>query len=83
MFSQSIERVKHSGIESAFSQFLVKPGLIEQEYSRLYQQARRQREKADYVDEATIDEVIAQQVLADAERFVDRIKQFLNEIGAL
>jgi uncharacterized protein (UPF0332 family) len=50
LFSQSVQRAKHSGVESAFSQFLVKTGHIEPEYSRLYQRARRQREEADYAD---------------------------------
>jgi uncharacterized protein (UPF0332 family) len=43
LFSQSVQRTKHSGVESAFSKFLVKPGYIEPEFSRLYQRARRQR----------------------------------------
>jgi len=47
LFSQSVQRAKHSGVESAFSQYLVKPGHIEPEFSHIYQQARRQREEAD------------------------------------
>ena len=83
LFSQSVQRAKHAGVESAFSQYLVKPGLIEPEFSRLYQQARRQREEADYVEEPDINEITARQTLADAERFVDRLERFLREIGAL
>jgi len=83
LFSQSVQRAKHSGIASAFSQFLVKSGYIEPEFGRLYHQARRWREEADYSDEPVIDEAIAQQVLVDAERFVNRLERFLLEIGAL
>ena len=83
LFSQSVQRAKHSGIESAFSQFLVKPGQIEPEFSRLYQRARRQREIADYADEPDVDEAAAQQSLVDAERFVDRLERYLREVGAL
>jgi uncharacterized protein (UPF0332 family) len=82
LFSQSVHRTKHSAVEAAFSQYLVKPGDIEPEFSRLYQRARRQREEADYADEP-IDEVAARQTLADAERFVDRLERFLREVGAL
>ncbi|OGO41506.1 MAG: hypothetical protein A2Z04_00530 [Chloroflexi bacterium RBG_16_57_9] len=82
-FSQSVQRAKHSGVESAVSQFLVKPGHIEPEFSRLYQRVRRQREEADYADESNIDETTARQALSDAERFVDRLERFLHEIGAL
>ena len=83
LFSQSIQRTKHSGVESAFAEFLVRPGHIEPEFSRLYQKARRQREEADYAEDADVDEATARQTLADAARFVDRLESFLGEIGAL
>jgi uncharacterized protein (UPF0332 family) len=82
LFSQSVERAKHSGIESAFGQVLIKGGHIEPEYGRIYQQARRQREEADYA-EAVVDEAVARQVITDAERFVKRIERFLKDTGAL
>ncbi len=83
LFSQSIQRAKHSGIESAFAEFLVRPGHIEPEFGRLYQKARRQREEADYADDADIDEAAAQQTLADAERFVNRLERFLRQADAV
>ncbi len=83
LFSQSVQRAKHAGVEAAFSQFLVKPGYIEPEFGRLYQTARRQREEADYIDASNIDETSARQTLADAGRFVDRLERFLHEAGAL
>ena len=83
LFSQSIQRAKHSGVESAFAEFLVRPGHVEPEFSRLYQKARRQREEADYADDTDVDEATARQTLADAARFVDRLERFLGEIGAL
>ena len=83
LFSQGIQRSKHSGIEAAFSQFLVKPGHIETEFSRIYQQARRQREEADYADLVNIDEATARQTVMNAERFVDRLEAFLRDEGAL
>lgn len=83
LFSQSVQRAKHSGVESAFAQYLIKPGHIEPEFGRLYQQARRWREEVDYADQTIIDETLAQQILADADRFVKRLERFLQEIGAL
>jgi uncharacterized protein (UPF0332 family) len=83
LFSQSVQRSKHSGVESAFSKFLVKSGYIEPEFSRLYQRARRQREEADYADDSHVDETTARQALDDAEHFVDRLERFLRETGAI
>jgi uncharacterized protein (UPF0332 family) len=83
LFTQSIQRAKHAGVEAAFSQYLVKTGQIEPEFSRLYQRARRQREEADYAEDLVIDETTAKQILTDAERFVERIERYLREQRAL
>lgn len=83
LFSQSVVRGKHSGVESAFSEFLIKPGHIEPEYGRIYQRARRSREEADYAEDAAIDEAEARQILPEAGHFVARLERFLSEAGVL
>lgn len=83
LFSQSVMRGKHSGVESAFSEYLVKPGHVEVEFGRLYQRARRQREEADYAEDVIVDEAMARQTVADAGRFTDRLERFLKDVGAL
>lgn len=83
LFCQSVVRGKHSGVESAFSEYLVKPGHVEVEFGRLYQKARRQREEADYAEDVVVDEATASQTLADAERFTDRMERFLKDANAL
>lgn len=76
-------RKKHSGIESAFHQFLIKPGLIEPEYGTIYIKASRARQEADYADTTEFTEVRARQVLTDSERFVERIEKYLQDAGAI
>jgi uncharacterized protein (UPF0332 family) len=83
LFSQSVVRGKHSGVESAFSEYLVKPGHVEVEFARLYQKARRHREEADYAEDVTVDEAAARQTLADAERFTKRLERFLKDASVL
>ena len=83
LFAKSINRSKHSAIEAAFSQYLVKTGEIEPEFSRIYQMTRRQREEADYADQPAPDGVSANQILEDAQRFVDRLERYLRETGTL
>ncbi len=81
LFSHSIQRAKHAGVEAAFSQYLVKTGQIEPEFSRLYQRARCQREEVDYADDLTVDRQSAEEMLLNAQRFVDRIEQYFRETG--
>ena len=73
LFSQGIQHSKHAGIEAAFSQFLVKSGQIESEFSRFYQ-----REAVDYADIDNVDQIAAQQTVTNAERFVHRLEKFLR-----
>jgi uncharacterized protein len=81
---QGQERKKHSAVEAAFGELLVKPGLIEPEYFRIYRDARTTREQQDYdFTSPPLAEEKAKQVVADAERFVSRIERYLREAGAL
>lgn len=79
-----IERARHSGTQSAFGEFLVKPGSIEPEFGRIYTRARKTREDQDYdLDAAPLTAQDARQIVADAERFVERVERFLREVGAI
>jgi uncharacterized protein (UPF0332 family) len=83
LLTQHITRKKHSGVESAFHQSLVKPGLIEPEYATIYRAAFKEREDADYADTTNFTRTQARQVLADAEKFVERLEKYLREVGAI
>jgi len=78
------ERARHSGVQSAFGEFLIKPGTIEAEYGRIYSQARKAREEHDYdLDVAWPSAEEAKQIVADAERFITRVERYLREVGAI
>ncbi|MEJ2557287.1 MAG: HEPN domain-containing protein [Anaerolineae bacterium] len=79
-----IERSKHSGIQAAFNQFLVKPGMIEDEYSQIYKEVRDWREEQDYKDLVRpLDQTATTHVVRDAERFVTRLERYLHQVGAI
>ena len=79
-----VERAKHSGVEAAFSEFLVKPGRIEPEYGAIYRRARRFREEQEYSDEfERLDAARTDQILSDAERFIARLEDHLRQAGAI
>lgn len=79
-----IERARHSGIQSSFGEFLIKPGTIEAEYGKMYSRARKAREKHDYdLDAVWPSREEAEQIVADAERFVARMERYLRREGAI
>jgi len=78
-----IERSRHAGVQAAFNEFLIKPGLIEIEYGRIYRTAREWREDQDYsIAARQLDEMTAVQIVHDAERFVTRLESYLRQEGA-
>ena len=83
LYAIGVVRSKHSGVQVALSQFLVRPALVEDEWKDIYQALRKAREEGDYelrfVPEP--DEVV--QLLEDAGRFVARMEVFLREQGAV
>jgi uncharacterized protein (UPF0332 family) len=79
-----VERAKHSGIQSAFNEFFVKPGVLEPEYGRIYSRARKAREEQDYdLEAAPLTAEDAKQIVAGAERFLVRLERYLREVGAI
>ena len=78
------ERSKHSGVQSAFGQFMVKAGHIEAEHYDILKFARKLREESDYRDDLvtlTAEETAA--LLENARQFVSRVKRYLLDVGAL
>ncbi len=93
LYAVNVVRGKHRGVDGAISQFLVKPGLIEPEYHKMYSNLMRGRIISDYGGERnpetgipkfeTLPDAEMEQMLADAERFIARMEQFLRERGAI
>jgi len=77
-----ISRSKHSAVESAFGQYLVKPGILEPKYHAIYMKARDWQEEADYSPTTTFTEEEALAILAEAEEFVARLERHLTSLNA-
>ena len=79
-----IERAKHSGVQAAFGQFLVKPGKIEPEFGQIYTRIRKARETEDYdIMAVPLTVETAKQIVDDANRFVTRVDSYLHQAGAM
>ncbi|MBI5651752.1 MAG: HEPN domain-containing protein [Chloroflexi bacterium] len=88
LYAINIVRTKHEGIRNALSEFLVRPGLLEEEYKDIYQRLLDGREWVDYrpfkkQQAQVLTDDDARQLLRDAERFITRIERFLRERGAM
>lgn len=89
LYAVNVVRGKHHAVLGAMHQFLVKSGLIEEEYADIYKALMDGREWADYrpfrqlEGKEPLSETEMQQLLADAERLIVRLKQFLHQQGAM
>ena len=82
LLTKNIDRSKHSGVQAAFGHYLIKPGIIEPEYGKIYSLLRRAREESDYSDYGRFSKERAEKLLTDAEGFVARMERYLREVGA-
>ena len=83
LLTEDIERRRHSGVQSAFSHYFIKTGKVEPEYARILTAARKARESSDYSDRIELDRETAEEIVADAERFISRIERYLANTGII
>ena len=87
LYLVNVVRGKHKGINDAVSEFLVKRGLLEEEYSKIYTRLMNGRQNVDYrvqkqrAGEKILTEDELRQLLRDGERYIERMKRFLIERG--
>ena len=83
LVTQKLARGKHSGAIAAFRERFIKPGLVEVEFSDIYGRVMDNRRVSDYEIEIPIDAEVAKRDLSDAQRFVERVVQYLQQEGWL
>ncbi|MBI4670806.1 MAG: HEPN domain-containing protein [Chloroflexi bacterium] len=84
LFVLDVVRAKHDGVKSAFGQYFIKAKRIEPEYAEILERALKLRLDADYSPVYKfLNPTSAAQIVADAEKFVERMERYLREVGAL
>ena len=73
-----IETRSHKGVRSMFGLHLVKPGLIEKEFAAILTAEQEDRELGDYETGVLIEAERAEQRVKEAEKFLNRIKKYLE-----
>jgi len=83
LLTKNLDPKRHSGVISFFSQYFVKTGELEKELAAILKFAQKERISADYDEfySASVEE--AQLQLENAERFLQRVKEILQEKGFL
>lgn len=76
--SKNIRRAKHSGVQSAFGQHLIKTKIIEAEYGNIYTRIREARELSDYERGFVPLADFAEEKIGEAEKFVTRIENYFR-----
>lgn len=81
LISRSVRRHRHAGVLSAFSEHFIKTELIETEYAKILANAFNARLGSDYDVMYSVDPATAKGVLQDAQKFIDRVKDHLDQMG--
>jgi uncharacterized protein (UPF0332 family) len=81
LLTKGITRSKHSGVYSAFGQYFIRTGLIEPEYGSMLVNAFNVRLDSDYEVVPSLSRELAEDILCDAEQFVDRAADHLSGEG--
>ena len=71
----------HSAVRRLFGKILVNPGHIEKEWARILSQEQDQRIVADYSIQIPIAKEAADDLIKNAEKFIERIRTYLQECG--
>lgn len=79
LYAVNVVRGKHVGVQGALNQFLVRPGWLETTYTDIYNRLFALRHSSDYDPKYIASLAEARRLVADADAFVARMRQFLDE----
>ena len=81
LFLSGVESETHNGVRRMFGLHLVKAGKIETEFARILVREQEDRETGDYEVNIEIEEDTAKERVDEAEKFVNRIEQYIQGLN--
>jgi uncharacterized protein len=81
LFSAGLEATTHKGMVALLGQHFVRPGALSAAMGRLVSRMQRDREDADYATGAVFTNEEAEQMIADAEAFLDESRRLIGPAG--
>lgn len=79
LISNEISTFSHKGLSSEFAKAFIKTNKIEPIYGKILSNIFQKRQFGDYDMYAEITESMANEVLKDASKFIDRMVEYLKE----
>lgn len=78
MLQREKQFVKHAGLRSALHRELVKPGLLAPKWGKVFDRAFENRQSADYLVLFTFESEQVEQLIRDANGFVQEMRKLLR-----
>jgi uncharacterized protein (UPF0332 family) len=78
LLSLDIDPKSHAGVLNQFSQHFIKTGQLDKQYGRILALVRQVRETSDYNPETSVSQADVETIMAEAQTFVERIKDYLS-----
>jgi uncharacterized protein (UPF0332 family) len=78
LLGQGKKFVKHSGVRGAVHQDLVKPGLLDVKWGKIYDQIFENRQSGDYLELYEFENAQVSELLKQAEGFVGEMRRLLS-----
>ena len=78
LFSKGITAKTHRGTISLFGENMVKKGILSEEFADMLRKAFDLRQKSDYEIYAELNEELVEEVIKNAKKFIEKIKEILE-----
>jgi len=78
LYTYGITTKTHSGLVSLFGEYVIKKGIMSGEFAEILAKALDMRQKGDYEVFTEFKEEEVKRLIADAEKFVESVKQVLK-----
>ena len=81
LLTKKLSYSKHSGVISAFGRYFVKTGVFDKKLQTILKNAFKRRNIGDYEFEISVSKEEAEEVITDAEKFFQNVKDYLEREG--
>jgi uncharacterized protein (UPF0332 family) len=72
---------RHSGVRAAFHQEFVKPGLLDVEWGKFYDQLFEDRQEGDYIALVSFDRDYVETLLTRCTQFLDQLRPLISGLS--